>query len=50
VTLNGFDFTLDQNAVGHSGWSALNIGTLHYGYELKQGDRIELDALVYSTA
>ena len=50
VTLNGFDFTLDQNAVGHSGWSALNIGTLHYGYELKQGDRIEFDALVYSTA
>ena len=51
VTLNGFDFTLDQNAVGHSGWSALNIGTLHYGYDLKnQGDRIEFDALVYSTA
>ena len=50
VTLNGFDFTLDQNSVGHSGWSALNIGTLHYGYELKQGDRIEFDALVYSTA
>jgi hypothetical protein len=51
VTLNGFDFTLDQNAVGHAGWSALNIGTLHYAYDLKnQGDRIELDALAYSTA
>ena len=50
VTLNGFDFTLDQNAAGRSGWSALNIGTLHYGYELKQGNRIEFDALVYSTA
>lgn len=50
VTLNGFDFTLDQNAVGRAGWSALNIGTLHYGFELKQGNRIELDALAYSTA
>ncbi len=50
VTLNGFDFTLDQNAVGRAGWSALNIGTLHYGFELKQGDRIEFDALAYSTA
>ena len=36
VTLNGFDFTLDQQPVGHSGWSALNIGTLHYGYDLKR--------------
>jgi hypothetical protein len=50
VNLNGFDFTLDQNAAGRSGWSALNIGTLHYGHELKQGNRIEFDALVYSTA
>lgn len=51
VTLNGIDFTLDQQSVGHPGWSALNIGTLHYGYDLKhQGDRIELDALAYSTA
>ena len=50
VTLNGIDFTLDQQSVGRSGWSALNIGTLHYGWELKQGDRIEFDALAYSTA
>lgn len=51
VTLNGIDFTLDNQAVGRSGWSALNIGTLHYAYDLKkQGDRIEFDALVYSTA
>ena len=28
VTLNGIDFTLDQQSVGHEGWSALNIGTL----------------------
>jgi tetratricopeptide (TPR) repeat protein len=35
VTLNGFNFTLDQNTVGKSGWSALNIGTLHYGFDLK---------------
>jgi hypothetical protein len=51
VTLNGIDFTLDQQSVGRSGWSALNIGTLHYAWDLKnQGDRIEFDALVYSTA
>jgi len=51
VTLNGIDFTLDDQAVGRSGWSALNIGTMHYSYDLKQqGDRIEFDALVYSTA
>jgi len=51
VTLNGINFTLDQQSVGHEGWSALNIGTLHYSYDLKhQGDRIELDALAYSTA
>ncbi len=51
VTLNGIDFTLDQQSVGHEGWSALNIGTMHYGYDLKhQGDRIEFDALAYSTA
>ena len=47
VTLNGIDFTLDQQSVGREGWSALNIGTLHYGWDLKrQGDRIEFDALV----
>jgi hypothetical protein len=51
VTLNGIDFTLDQQSVGRSGWSALNIGTLHYAWDLKnQGDRIEFDALAYSTA
>ena len=51
VTLNGIDFTLDDQAVGRSGWSALNVGTLHYSHDLKkQGDRIEFDALAYSTA
>ncbi len=51
VTLNGIDFTLDQQSVGRAGWSALNIGTLHYSWDLKrQGDRIEFDALAYSTA
>jgi tetratricopeptide (TPR) repeat protein len=50
VTLNGIDFTIDQQSVGKEGWSALNIGTLHYNWNLKQGDRIELDALAYSTA
>jgi tetratricopeptide (TPR) repeat protein len=51
VTLNGIDFTLDQQSVGREGWSALNIGTMHYAWDLKrQGDRIEFDALAYSTA
>ncbi len=50
VTLNGIDFTIDAQSVGKAGWSALNIGTLHYNWNLKQGDRIELDALAYSTA
>jgi hypothetical protein len=51
VTLNGIDFTLDQQSVGREGWSALNIGTMHYSHDLKrQGDRIEFDALAYSTA
>lgn len=51
VTLNGIDFTLDDQSVGRSGWSALNIGTLHYSHDLKkQGDRIEFDFLVYTTA
>jgi tetratricopeptide (TPR) repeat protein len=50
VTLNGIDFTIDQQSVGQSGWSALNIGTLHYSFNMKQGDRLELDALAYSTA
>ena len=51
VTLNGIDFTLDDQAVGKAGWSWLNIGTLHYSYDLKkQGDRLEFDFLAYSTA
>jgi tetratricopeptide (TPR) repeat protein len=50
VTLNGIDFTLDQQSVGREGWSALNIGTLHYSFDLKQGDKIEFDALAYSAA
>ena len=51
VTLNGINFTLDQQSVGHEGWSALNIGTLHYSHDLqRQGDRLEFDALAYSTA
>ncbi len=50
VTLNGIDFTLDDQSVGRPGWSALNIGTLHYSYDLKkQGDRVEIDFLAYST-
>ena len=36
--------------MGRKGWSALNIGTLHYSFNLKQGDNIEFDALAYSTA
>ncbi len=51
VTLNGINFTLDDQSVSKPGWSALNIGTLHYNYDLKkQGDRIEFDFLAYSTA
>lgn len=51
VTLNGIDFTLDDQSVGRPGWSALNIGTLHYSYDLKkQGDQIDFDFLAYSTA
>ncbi len=51
VTLNGIDFTLGSQSVGKEGWSALNIGTLHYSYDLKQqGDRLEFDFLAYSTA
>jgi len=51
ITLNGIDFTLDSQSVGKPGWSALNIGTLHYSYDMKkQGDKIEFDFLAYSTA
>jgi len=50
VTLNGIDFTLGDQSVGRAGWSALNIGTLHYSHDLKQqGDRLEFDFLAYST-
>ncbi|ODS00972.1 hypothetical protein AUC68_13720 [Methyloceanibacter methanicus] len=50
VTLNGLDFTLGSQSVGRDGWSWLNIGTLHYSYDLeKQGDRLEFDFLAYST-
>jgi hypothetical protein len=49
VTLNGLDFTLDSQSVAAPDWSAVNIGTLHYGYDLKnQGDRIEFDFLTYN--
>lgn len=51
VTLNGIDFTIDEESVGKPGWSALNIGTMHYSWDMKrQGDRIEFDALAYSAA
>jgi hypothetical protein len=49
ITLNGLDFTLDSQTVAAPDWSAVNIGTLHYGYDLKnQGDRIEFDFLTYN--
>lgn len=49
ITLNGLDFTLDSQSVAAPDWSAVNIGTLHYGYDLKnQGDRIEFDFLTYN--
>ena len=51
ITLNGLDFTLDSTVGGCSDWSAVNIGTLHYGYDLKnQGDRIEFDFLTYNAS
>ncbi len=51
ITLNGIDFTLDDTAVAASDWSVLNVGTLHYSYDLKnQGDRIEFDALAYNAS
>jgi tetratricopeptide (TPR) repeat protein len=49
VTLNGIDFTLDTQSVAAPDWSAVNIATMHYGYDLKnQGDRIEFDAITYN--
>ena len=49
VTLNGIDFTLDSTSVAAPDWSAVNIGTIHYGWDLKnQGDRIEFDAITYN--
>src|SRR5262245_53489364 len=51
VTLNGIDFTLDDTAVAASDWSVLNVGNLHYSYDLKnQGDRLEFDALAYNAS
>lgn len=48
VTLNGIDFTLDNQAIAKADWSVLNIGTMHYSYDLHdQGDRIEFDAIGY---
>ncbi|XSG82371.1 MAG: hypothetical protein ACPW61_00905 [Methyloligella sp. ZOD6] len=50
VTLNGIDFTLDDQAVGRSGWSNLTIGNLHYSHDLeRQGDTIEFDFLTYNS-
>jgi hypothetical protein len=49
ITLNGIDFTLDSTSVAAPDWSAVNIGTIHYGWDLKnQGDRIEFDAITYN--
>jgi Tetratricopeptide repeat len=49
ITLNGIDFTLDSTSTAAPDWSAVNIGTLHYGWDLKnQGDRIEFDAITYN--
>jgi tetratricopeptide (TPR) repeat protein len=49
ITLDGLDFTLDSQSVAAPDWSAVNIGTLHYGYDLKnQGDTIEFDFLTYN--
>ncbi len=48
VTLQGINFTIDDESVGRSGWSALNIGTIHYSHDLKRQG--EFDALIYSTA
>jgi hypothetical protein len=49
VTLNGISFTLDQTATAAADWSNLNIGTIHYSYDLKdQGDRLEFDAVAYN--
>jgi tetratricopeptide (TPR) repeat protein len=51
VTLNGIDFTLNQQSVGAPDWSSVNIGTIHYSYDLKnQGDRIEFDAIGYNAS
>lgn len=51
VTLNGIDFTLDDQSIAQPDWSAVNIATLHYGYDLKnQGDRIEFDFITYNAS
>ncbi|MFD0987164.1 tetratricopeptide repeat protein [Methyloligella solikamskensis] len=50
VTLNGIDFTLDDQAVGRSGWSNLTIGNLHYSHDReRQGDTIEFDFTTYNS-
>ena len=48
ITLNGIDFTLDNESIAAPDWSAINIGTMHYSFDLNQGDRIEFDALTYN--
>jgi hypothetical protein len=51
VTLNGINFTLNQNAIAASDWSSVSVGTLHYSYDLKnQGDRIEFDVVGYNAS
>jgi hypothetical protein len=51
ATLNGIDFTLDSQSVAAPDWSSVNVGTLHYAYDLKnQGDRIEFDAIGYNAS
>ncbi|ODA68396.1 hypothetical protein A7A08_00219 [Methyloligella halotolerans] len=50
VTLNGIDFTLDDQAVGRSGWSNLTIGNVHYSHDReRQGDTFEFDFLAYNS-
>ncbi len=50
VTLNGADFTLNNQATNQSDWSVLTIGSLHYSHDMhNQGDRFEFDLLGYST-
>jgi tetratricopeptide (TPR) repeat protein len=51
VTLNGINFTLNQNALAAPDWSSVSVGTLHYSYDLRnQGDRIEFDVIAYNAS